>query len=129
MKKRIAVVLTAIALLLSVCVCVPAAALASEVSSSEVVMTFSIPDDSAEEYIPDDEHLEMLLSDADGSVDNILIAVASGSDVPREQNIKDSLKIMGQGMLGIFVVMLLIYLVVVILNKVTHDSSEEENNE
>lgn len=34
-----------------------------------------------------------------------------------EADIGSSLKLMGKGMLGVFVVMLLIYLVIVILNK------------
>ena len=35
-----------------------------------------------------------------------------------EADIGSSLKLMGKGMLGVFVVMLLIYLVIVILNKI-----------
>ncbi|HCR44293.1 MAG TPA: hypothetical protein DIV41_06895 [Ruminococcaceae bacterium] len=39
-------------------------------------------------------------------------------------NVLSSLKLMGKGMLGVFIVMLLIYLVVVILNKT---SGSKEN--
>lgn len=38
----------------------------------------------------------------------------------------DALKIMGLGMLSIFIVMLLIYLVIVILNKYTKSDNKEE---
>lgn len=50
------------------------------------------------------------------------------SPAERQANTSDSLVIMGQGMLGIFVVMVLIYLVVVILNVATNrkkDDSQE----
>jgi hypothetical protein len=41
-----------------------------------------------------------------------------------EANVLSSLELMGKGMLGVFIVMLLIYLVVVILNKT---SGSKEN--
>jgi hypothetical protein len=56
-----------------------------------------------------------------------LLAVAFTSVVGDVQSadISKSLELMGKGMLGIFIVMLLIYLVIAILNKVTGKNEEE----
>ncbi|XOQ48387.1 MAG: Flp1-like domain-containing protein [Eubacteriales bacterium] len=42
------------------------------------------------------------------------------------EDIDKSLRLMGLGMLGIFIVMLLIYLVTIILNNTTKDKNDEE---
>ena len=56
-----------------------------------------------------------------------LLAVAFTSVVGDVQSadISKSLELMGKGMLGIFIVMLLIYLVIAVLNKVTGKNEEE----
>lgn len=47
----------------------------------------------------------------------------SGSDEPAD--VHDTLTIMGQGMVGIFIVMVLIYLVIIILNGVSASSAKK----
>ena len=56
-----------------------------------------------------------------------LLAVAFTSVVGNVKNedISKSFELMGKGMLGIFIVMLLIYLVIAVLNKVTGKNEEE----
>ena len=127
MKKRIAAVFAAFTLAFALCA-VPAAA--AELSSSDAVIggadeptsIMLVSEDGAETELDinyDDDFEYGLVSDseAEKTADDTGMAMLTGEQ--RDANIKDSLKIMGQGMLGIFVVMLLIYLVIVILNKAT----------
>lgn len=46
----------------------------------------------------------------------------------KSEDISDSFLVMGKGMLGIFVVMLLIFLVIVILNRATKGKSKSDKN-
>lgn len=64
------------------------------------------------------------VSDADVSETDVSPADVSASDGTSQ--LRQTFKLMGQGMLGIFVVMFLLYLVVIILNKTTQPKAEEE---
>ncbi|MBC8533760.1 hypothetical protein IAG03_07030 [Clostridiales bacterium NSJ-40] len=44
-----------------------------------------------------------------------------------DENVYKALELMGKGMLGIFVVIVIIYLAIVILNKVTAKNDSEKN--
>ncbi len=56
---------------------------------------------------------------------NLLTAFTSLLGDVQGADISKSLELMGKGMLGIFIVMLLIYLVIAILNKTTRDKKEK----
>ena len=56
---------------------------------------------------------------------NLLTAFTSLLGDVKGADISKSLELMGKGMLGIFIVMLLIYLVIAILNKTTQDKKEK----
>lgn len=73
-------------------------------------------------------------TDCDGSVqlgisaaqdDSLVTATVSDTDVSKSETVNNSLKIMGQGMLGIFIVMVLIYVVILILNAATNKKEEK----
>lgn len=55
-------------------------------------------------------------------------AAESQADMPQAE-LSDTLMLMGQGMLGIFVVMLLIFLVIVVLNKVAKPKDKDDDKE
>lgn len=55
---------------------------------------------------------------------NLLTAFNSVLGPVASEDINKSLELMGLGMLGIFIVMLLIFLVIVILGKTTHDKDD-----
>ena len=44
-----------------------------------------------------------------------------------DENVYKALQLMGKGMLGIFVVIVIIYLVIVLLNKITADKETEKD--
>lgn len=146
-KKKLSVFIAVLAASIALFAAAPAASYtvkAAEPSDSEVY-AFSAEDDGAfyddagpvydgmypdasytdsyDEYYYEDDTVDTNLTV--GALDD---ATKEEIKEYRRQNVKDSLKIMGQGMLGIFVVMFLIYLVVVILNAVTKDNSDDEEN-
>jgi hypothetical protein len=55
---------------------------------------------------------------------NLLTAFNSVLGPVASEDINKALELMGLGMLGIFIVMLLIFLVIVILGKTTHDKDD-----
>lgn len=66
------------------------------------------------------------ISDADASDSDVSDSDVSPSD--QKGTLTQSLVLMGQGMLGIFVVMLLIYLVIVLLNKFASGKKADDAN-
>ena len=60
--------------------------------------------------------------------DYLTVAFRSVLGDVRSEDIRTSFQVMGKGMLGIFVVMLLIFLVIVILNRVTRKKSKSDKN-
>lgn len=57
---------------------------------------------------------------------NLLVAFTSILGDVHSADVEKSLELMGKGMLDIFIVMLLIFLVIVILNKTTHDKNDDK---
>ena len=56
---------------------------------------------------------------------NLLTAFTSVLGDVKTDDINKSLQLMGLGMLGIFIVMLLIFLVIIILNKTTREKKDK----
>lgn len=93
----------------------PAANAAGEISASD--------HSSYTQMISGTDEVLAAVSDSSVSVSDAADIV---SDSDRIVTAKDTIKIMGQGMLGIFIVMVLIYLVVVVLNKISVQSDSKE---
>ncbi|MBE6754638.1 MAG: hypothetical protein E7559_09890 [Ruminococcaceae bacterium] len=72
-----------------------------------------------------DQAVESIEVVSDTSVSNSDVSDTDVSSSDEGGSLNDTFKIMGQGMLGIFVVMMLIYLVIVILNATTGKKKDD----
>ncbi len=115
MKKTVKTIFAAALLMVVlVAMAMPFMASGTDIGGDASVVVATNTDQQAEAVANDTTATDIAQPDAE-----TVSSTDADKTVDRQANIDAALQVMGQGMLGIFVVMILIYIVIVILNAVT----------